>query len=94
MYKRGYSNGEQSLEIYDGKVDLVLYNENEKSPSFYFYRFPSESVFGERLPRSVSIVDRKGVVEFLKAKGMEYESLIKRLLKQAWETGMTARDEM
>jgi hypothetical protein len=42
-YKRGYENGQKVIEIYDGKVDLVLYHET--NPSFYFYRFDSKDIF-------------------------------------------------
>lgn len=93
-YKRGYEQGEQTIEIYEGKVDLVLYNDKPDSPSFYFYRFPSEIVFGEKVNREVTLVHRQDVETFLKAKGMEYDSLRDRLLMTAWNTNMTMRDEM
>jgi hypothetical protein len=93
-FKRGYENGEQTLEIYEGKVDLVLYNDKPNSPSFYFYRFPSQVVFGEKLSREVSLVHRHEVEKFLKKKGMDYGELIEKLLHVAWSNDMTMRDEM
>jgi hypothetical protein len=93
-FKRGYENGEQTIEIYEGKVDLVLYNENPKKPSFYFYRFPSKAIFGETLSREVNLVHRHEVETFLKKKGFSYGELIERLLHVAWTTDMTMRDEM
>lgn len=98
MFKRGYENGEQTIEIYEGKVDLVLYNDKPDRPSFYFYRFPPELVFGmgkeNRLPRSVTLVERHEVEAFLRKKGMDYDELKDRLLMTAWNTDMTMRDEM
>jgi hypothetical protein len=97
-YKRGYENGEQTIEIYEGKVDLVLYNDKPDKPSFYFYRFPPELVFGSgkenQLNRSVTLTQRKEVEAFLKTKGMNYDELRDRLLMTAWNTNMTMRDEM
>jgi hypothetical protein len=94
MYKRGYENGEQTIEIYEGKVDLVLYNDKPNKPSFYFYRFPSEVVLGENLDRSISLVHREEVESFLNEKGIDYNELKDRLLMTAWNTEMTMRDEM
>lgn len=94
MYKRGYEHGEQTIEIYEGKVDLVLYNDKADRPSFYFYRFKSQEVFGERLSREVTLVHRNEVESFLKTRGMEYDTLIDKLLMTAWNTDMTMRDEM
>jgi hypothetical protein len=95
MYKRGYEDGVQTLEIYEGKVDVVLYNNKPEKPSFYFYRFPSTLIFnGERIRRDVTIVHRHEVEAFLKQRGLGYESLIKTLLKVAWATDMPMRDEM
>lgn len=94
MYKRGYEQGEQTIEIYEGKVDLVLYNDKPNKPSFYFYRFPSDIVFGESLPREVSLVHKQEVETFLSRKGMDYNELKDRLLMTAWNTNMTMRDEM
>jgi hypothetical protein len=93
-FKRGYENGEQTIEIYEGKVDLVLYNENVGKPSFYFYRFPSEAVFGEELSREVSLVHKHEVETFLKKKGLDYGELIEKLLDVAWTNNMRMRDEM
>jgi hypothetical protein len=93
-FKRGYEHGEQTIEIYEGKVDLVLYNDKSDSPSFYFYRFPSKIVFGESLKREVTLVHRHEVETFLKKKGLDYGELIERLLQVAWNNNMTMRDEM
>lgn len=97
-FKRGYQNGEQTIEIYEGKIDLVLYNDKPHSPSFYFYRFPPELVFGmgkeNQIDRSVTLVHKHEVESFLKQKGLEYDALIDRLLMTAWNTNMTMRDEM
>lgn len=92
-FKRGYEQGEQTIEIYEGKVDLVLYNDKPDRPSFYFYRFPSE-VLGEHLDRSVSLVRKNEVEAFLKKRGIDYNELRDRLLMIAWNTNMTMRDEM
>lgn len=94
MYKRGYENGEQTIEIYEGKVDLVLYNDKPNKPSFYFYRFPSDVIFGESLAREVTLIHKHEVETFLRHKGMEYNELKDRLLTTAWNTNMTMRDEM
>jgi hypothetical protein len=93
-FKRGYEDGEQTIEIYEGKVDLVLYNNKPERPSFYFYRFPSEVVFGEEIGREVSLVQKYEVESFLKEKGMDYNELIEVLLEVAWKENMPMRDEM
>lgn len=93
-FKRGYENGEQALEIYEGKIDLVLYNDKPNSPSFYFYRFPSQVVFGEKLSKQINLVHRQEVEAFLEKKGLDYGELIEKLLQVAWQNNMTMRDEM
>lgn len=93
-FKRGYEQGEQTIEIYEGKVDLVLYNDKPENPSFYFYRFPSQVIFGEKLSREVSMVHKYEVETFLKKRGLDYGELIERLLQVAWSNNMTMRDEM
>lgn len=93
-FKRGYENGEQTIEIYEGKVDLVLYNDKTDSTSFYFYRFPSEHIFGDRLARNITLVHRNEVEKFLQHKGFDYEELKDKLLVTAWNEGMNMRDEM
>lgn len=92
MFKRGYENGEQTIEIYEGRVDLVLYS--ERTPSFYFYRFDSESVFGEPLGKDVHYIYRHDVEKYLKDRGMDYNELVVKLLNVAWANNMTMRDEM
>jgi hypothetical protein len=94
VFKRGYENGEQTIEIYEGKVDLVLYNDKPDRPSFYYYRFPSQIVFGEKLSRDITLVHKHEVETFLKKKGLDYDELIQKLLSVAWKNNMTMRDEM
>jgi hypothetical protein len=98
-FKRGYENGEKTIEIYDGKVDLVLYNENPNKSSFYFYRFDSTHVFKEEVAKKVQkdkicIVQKVDVEKFLNKNGIDYDTLVQRLLKMAWSTDMNMRDEM
>lgn len=93
MYKRGYINGEKVLEIVEGNLDVVLYN--EAGTSFYFYRFPSESVFKEKLPSSTNVVSQIEMKKMLAEVGIDdYEGLIASLIQKAWDTGMTERYEM
>lgn len=94
MWKRGYEQGEQTIEIYEGKVDLVLYNNKPDKPSFYYYRFPSNVIFGEWLDKSYTIIHQHEVESFLKERGLDYNELKDRLLMTAWNTNMTMRDEM
>lgn len=93
-FKRGYIDGEQTIEVYEGKIDLVLYNDKPHKPSFYFYRFKSEDVIGEPLSREVSLVRRQDVEGFLQSKGLDYNGLIEELLHKAWSEDMNMRDEM
>jgi hypothetical protein len=93
-FKRGYENGEQTIEIYEGKIDLVLYNDKPHKPSFYFYRFNSKDVLGEKLGKDVNLVQRQDVEPYLASKGYNYGMLIEELLQTAWKNEMTMRDEM
>jgi hypothetical protein len=100
-WKRGYENGEQAIEIYEGKVDVVLYNDKPDKPSFYFYRFDPEMVFGQNSDlamdiksNNVSYVHRQEVESFLSRNGLDYNTMLTRLLNTAWSLDMRMRDEM
>lgn len=97
-FKRGYENGEQTIELYEGNIDLVLYNDKPHKPSFYFYRFPPEVVFGNNSDiekfKSLTLVNKNEVEKFLKENGIDYGVLIERLLHTAWQNDMRMRDEM
>jgi hypothetical protein len=92
-FKRGYADGEQTVEIYEGNLDLVLYNTKEKV-SFYYYRFNPQQIFGEQFASDTSLVYRHEVEPYLKSKGMTYEGLIEQLLEIAWSTDMESHYEM
>lgn len=91
--KNGYEDGVQTVEIYEGKVDVILYN-NKRDISFYFYRFHSEEVFGEKLKRDVHLIYPHEVASFLEERGMDYHELIESLVNQAVESGMRERYDM
>lgn len=92
MFRRGYENGEQTIEIYEGRVDLVVYH--EEKPNFYFYRFQSEDILGEKLGRNVNLLFKHEVEPFLASRGMTYGGLIEELLEKAWSTNMAQRDDL
>lgn len=91
--KRGYENGEQAIEIYEGKIDVILYN-NKPNVNFYFYRFDSEDIFGEKLKRDVHLIYKHEVVSFLSDKGINYDDLIEHLVVLATKLGMKERYDM
>ncbi|WP_336784082.1 hypothetical protein [Paenibacillus illinoisensis] len=93
MLKRGYQNGERVIEIIEGNVDLVLYN--DKGTSFYFYRFPPDVVFKESIPAGLNVISQIQIREMLERNGItDYKGLLNRLLEQAWEDELEARYEM
>lgn len=91
--KNGYEDGVQTIEIYEGKVDVILYN-NKRDISFYFYRFSSEEVFGEKLRRDVHLIYPHEVAPFLAERGMHYNDLIETLVNQAVSSGIKERYDM
>ncbi len=93
MLKRGYENGERIIEIIEGNVDLVLYN--NKGTSFYFFRFPPEAVFKEKIPVGKSVVSQIEIKKMLERNGItDYRGLINGLLEQAWDKKLPERYEM
>jgi hypothetical protein len=92
-FKRCYADGEQTIEIYEGNLDLILYNNKEKV-SFYYYRFDPQEILGEPLTNDFSLIYRHQVEPYLKARGYTYEGLIKELLEKAWSEGMEGEYEM
>lgn len=94
-FKRGYINGEQTIEIYEGSIDLVLYNDNLKKPSFYFYRFDPLQVLGESLSKEITLTSKKDVEKFLETKGIkDYNRFIVELHTMACASNMEGRYEM
>jgi hypothetical protein len=93
MFKRGYANGEKIIEVIEGNIDVVLYN--EKGTSFYFYRFPPEAVIGQKLDNNLNIVSQKEIRNLLAEHGKaDYQGLINELIVKAFDSGMTERYEM
>lgn len=90
--KRGYENGSQAIEIYEGNLDVILYN-NKPKTSFYFYRFPAELYFGEE-SRGLHLIYPHEVKPFLEERGINYEDLIRQLVNIAIESGIKERYEM
>lgn len=84
--KRGYENGFKSIEIQDGKVDLILHN--EKETTFYFYRFNPEQIFGQAIDKQINLVNEKQVSDFIKQFNREYKGLINELIQIAIENNM------
>lgn len=95
VIKEGYENGEKVIEILDGKLDLVLYNnEDSKNHTFYFFRFKPQDIFEEKLSREVNIHARKDMEVFLKERGLGYDELVQKLLDIAVEKNMKERYDM
>jgi hypothetical protein len=91
-FKRGYANGTKVIEIIDGEIDLVLYN--EKTTSFYFYRFRPQDVLKDDLPEKLCLVTREQVEPFLATYDIQYEAFIEQLLTLADSMGLKAQYEM
>ncbi|MNT60012.1 hypothetical protein D3C72_1975680 [compost metagenome] len=92
VIRRGYGNCYKTLEVIDGKIDLVIYN--NKGTSFFYYRFDPESIIGEAISKERYIVYPEDVRKFFTGKGKDYDKLIEELLEIAMSTGMEERDEM
>lgn len=96
MYKRGYKDGEKTVEIIEGNVDVVIYH--EKGNTFYYYRFAPSDVFSEsissRIYRSTNILFRDGMEKFLRSHGIDYEDKVNELIALAIESGMQERYDM
>jgi hypothetical protein len=93
MFKRGYANGAKIIEIVEGNLDVVLYN--EKETSFYFFRFEPEKVIGKKFGNTATIVSQNDIKGLLAECGiMDYNGFIMQLVRQAVAEGMTERYEM
>lgn len=91
--KRGYStNSAKTIEIIEGNIDLILYN--DRGTSFFFFRFSPEDVIGTRLGRETNLVWREQVEPFLARFGKEYDGFINELYRIAIERDMGERYEM
>lgn len=93
MYKRGYTNGDKVIEVIDGNLDVVLYNESGES--FYYYRFKPERVIGRKFQGRVNIVSQQEIRDLLTECGKEdYEGFINELVQLAQASGMKERYDM
>jgi hypothetical protein len=82
----------KTIEIIDGNIDLVVYNEND---SFYFYRFKPNQILGERIPKEVQLVSDEDVDRFLRTRhGKTYSSFIDELSSIVDSTNMRKRYDM
>jgi hypothetical protein len=93
MFKRGYANGEKIIEIIEGNLDVVLYN--EKGTSFYFYRFNPKDVIGKEFNSGTNIVSQREIKTLLNECGKtDYQGFINELIQTAIENKMPERYEM
>lgn len=93
MFKRGYAKGEKIIEIIEGNLDVVLYN--EKGTSFYFYRFNPKDVIGREFDSGTNIIVQKQIKSMLCECGKtDYDGFINELILRAVENKMTMRYEM
>jgi tRNA A58 N-methylase Trm61 len=93
MFKRGYINGEKIIEIIEGNLDVVLYN--EKGTSFYFYRFNPTDVIGKEFDSGTNIINQKEIKSMLHECGKtDYKGFINELIIKAVENKMTPKYEM
>lgn len=94
--KRGYKSGAKTLEILEGNVDVIMYN--DKGDNFFFYRFRPEQVFSpdvaQTINRSTNVLFREDMEEFLQETGMQYEGLINELIERAVDSGMDERYDL
>jgi hypothetical protein len=93
MYKRGYANGVKIIEIIEGNLDVVLYN--EKETAFYFYRFNPMEIIGRDFTSGTTIVSQREIQSMLYDCGKtDYQGFINQLILQAVEENLEARYEM
>lgn len=91
LFKRGYENGEKTIEIFEGNIDVVLYSED--ASTFYFYRFSPEEVFGETLGVN-NEYDRKKIEKIIAQFNENYDELIIKLVDYAVKTNRKFLYEM
>lgn len=93
MFKRGYQNGEKIIEVIEGNIDVVLYN--EKGTTFYFYRFSPEDILGIELSSNTTMINQKEVTKFLASNGKtDYAGFINELIATAVERKMAERYDL
>lgn len=93
MYKRGYANGAKIIEIIEGNLDVVLYN--EKETSFYFYRFNPKDIIGREFSGETKMINQKEIREMLCDCGKtDYEGFIHELILKAVSENVPLRYEM
>lgn len=93
IYNRGYKNGVKIVEIVDGNLDVVLYN--EKKTSFYFYRFDPEAILGREFHNMATVINQKEMRNLLVECGkIDYDGFVNELIMTAVESGMNQRYEM
>jgi hypothetical protein len=93
MVKRGYENGARIIEIIEGTLDVVLYN--NKETSFYFYRFNPEDVLKTKIGSRQTIIDQKEIRDLLdNNEKNDYQGFINELILKAIDAGMNDRYEM
>lgn len=92
-FKRGYEKGIQTLEIIDGNIEVVVWNNS--GSNFYCYRFKPKDVFGiRRIDEENRNLFTKGAIEsYVRRYGYTYDILLQELLTTAIETGMRARED-
>lgn len=92
IQRRGYANCHKTIEILEGKIDLVVYN--DRGTSFFFYRFDPMDILGIKISKERYIVYPDEVKRFLGFKNKDYDELVNALLQLAIENQMEERDEM